>query len=499
MANPAARSLASTIFLVALSAVFGVMHADARESGIQITPDTKHVLVNKDVGTSRYVIVQDRDDRSVTGNVFFTDDRPPTFLFCSSEGGSTFACSGADSCPNPGRQSGIQRRPDGKGVLVSKDVGGSRFAITQNGDGTLTGNVFFTDGRSPQVLFCTPTGGNGYACFGSDRCGEASCPGYEFIANVTLPEGFFTVPDGCPAYGFIADVTLPVTFFSLPGTNNSRSAEIFGALTKVQSAAGAEASLVRGEAPGSDVGGHRAISGTEARFEGFDGARLVVPVDVGNASSAGAAEGDALIVAAARSDGSLMEGYYELPLTGSSTQQLALTFGGVTKIPFVRLATRISGVVSPYEATLVSITLTSDTQLLGFRVHARYPLETGAFIGAADSVSCRIPALDVGIFTSAQDFCDPGDRAAFVANNRLDVGELVLIVVGCGTDPADPSYFLPFPLEIVCGFAAAPGQTLVPAEDLAVAVDEVVVDDGSGAVTGDPNDLGVTTGLAVRQ
>jgi hypothetical protein len=495
-----ARHASMISLLVGSWSASGLVHAGVRESGIQITPDVKHVLVNKDVATSRYVIVQDRDDRSVTGNVFFTDGSSPTFLFCSSEGGSTFACSGAESCPNPGRESGIQRRPDGKGVLVSKDVAGSRFAITQNGDGTLTGNVFFTDGRSPQFLWCTPTGGNGYACSGSERCGEGACPGYDFIANVTLPEGFFAVPAGCPAYGFIAEVPLPATFFSLPGTANEQTAEIFGALVKVQGASGAEATLVRGEAPAPDDGAARTINGADARLEGFDGARLVIPVaTAANAPSPAASGPDALIVAAAREDGSLMEGYYELPLTGSATEEVGLTFAGLTKIPLIRLATRVAGVVSPFEATLVSITLTSDTPLLGFQVRAHYPSETGAFIGAADHVSCRIPALDVGIFTNASEFCQPGDRVSFLANNLIDAGELVLQVVSCNvTEPSEPDFFLPFPIEIVCGFAAAPGRALVPATDITVTVDEVVVD-RDGAVTGDPTALGVTTGLAVRQ
>lgn len=491
LATRSARHFSRRLLLVACSLAVGVVHADARESGIQITPDTTHVLVNKDVGTSRYVIVQDRDDRSVTGNVFFTDDRPPTFLYCSSEGDSMFACSAADSCANAGRQSGIQRRPDGKGVLVSKDVGGSRFAITNNvDDGTLTGNIFFSDGRSPGFLFCAPIGGNDYSCSGSDRCGEASCPGYEFIANVTLPEEFFTVPAECPAYSFVAEVALPPNFFSLPGTASNQSAEIFGALTKVTTASGVTATLVRGEAPTPDTGAPRTITGAEAQLEGFDGARLVVPINAGTARRAATAD-DALIVAAARPDASLMEGYYELPLTGSATQELALTFAGLTKIPLVRLATRIAGVVSPYEATLVSFTLDTEAPLVAFKVTAHYPLETGAFIGTADHVSCRIPALDVGIFTSDDDFCRPGDRVAFIANNQIDQGQLVLVVASC-----DPNALIPFPLEIVCGFAAAPGQTLVPAASITVTVDEVTLDSG---VQGSPSALGVTTGLAVRQ
>ena len=109
-------------------------NAFARESGIQGTPDGKRILVNKDVGSSRYAIAQDQDDRSATGNVFFTDERAPAFLLCSAQGGADFSCAVADPCPSSGRQSGIQRRPDGKGVLVSKDVAGSRYAITANAD-----------------------------------------------------------------------------------------------------------------------------------------------------------------------------------------------------------------------------------------------------------------------------------------------------------------------------------------------------------------------------
>jgi hypothetical protein len=56
---------------------FAPSSALARESGIQGTPDGKRILVNKDVGSSRYAIAQDQDDRSATGNVFFTDDRAP--------------------------------------------------------------------------------------------------------------------------------------------------------------------------------------------------------------------------------------------------------------------------------------------------------------------------------------------------------------------------------------------------------------------------------------
>lgn len=219
----------------------------ARESGIQGTPDGKRILVNKDVEASRYAIAQDQDDRSATGNVFFTDDRSPAFLLCSALGGSDFACSVADPCPSSGRASGIQRRPDGKGILVSKDVGGERYAITANfDDGSLTGNVFFTDGRPPVFLFCQTLGGNSYSCSGTNRCTDSTCAPYAFLANITLPADFFSVPDGCPSFQPVGNVTLPSDFFSVPsatrgplavGSRQVVGGNPFGALTKGAGAA----------------------------------------------------------------------------------------------------------------------------------------------------------------------------------------------------------------------------------------------------------------------
>src|SRR5262245_1237489 len=55
-----------------------------------------------------------------------------------------------------GRQSGVQISPDGKRVLISKDVGDERWAITLNDDNTVTGNVFPQDGGPPQFVWCEP-------------------------------------------------------------------------------------------------------------------------------------------------------------------------------------------------------------------------------------------------------------------------------------------------------------------------------------------------------
>lgn len=94
-------------------------------------------------------------------------------------------------------QHGIQTSRDGGRILVSKDVGAERWAITRNLDDlSVTGNVYFTDGRDPQFISCDLVASpSSYACYGADSC-ETSCPGYTFIANVDLPESFFRLPTG---------------------------------------------------------------------------------------------------------------------------------------------------------------------------------------------------------------------------------------------------------------------------------------------------------------
>ena len=74
----------------------------ARQSGIQITPDDKRVLVNKDVSDQRWSIARDQATGAVTGNVFATDGGAPLFLFCEQTEETSDAvqlrCSGADAC-----------------------------------------------------------------------------------------------------------------------------------------------------------------------------------------------------------------------------------------------------------------------------------------------------------------------------------------------------------------------------------------------------------------
>ncbi len=68
--------------LLALGCTLIATAAGAAVSGVQWTPDAKLILVSKDVGNERWAISFNLDDQTATGNVFFTDDRAPSFIFC---------------------------------------------------------------------------------------------------------------------------------------------------------------------------------------------------------------------------------------------------------------------------------------------------------------------------------------------------------------------------------------------------------------------------------
>jgi hypothetical protein len=81
--------------------------AEAAPTGVQWTPDGLRNLVNKDVGAERWAITWNLADVSTTGNVFFTDDRSPAFVWCEKTGHDyvpsaaeldlEFRCFGADA------------------------------------------------------------------------------------------------------------------------------------------------------------------------------------------------------------------------------------------------------------------------------------------------------------------------------------------------------------------------------------------------------------------
>ncbi len=201
------------VVVVGLPAVGG-----AQNRGVQFTPDGKRVLVNKDVGAERWAITLN-ENGSATGNVFRSDGGPPAFIFCAPLGTpNAFDCFGADACTDgSGAQRGIQSVPDATRVLVQKDVGTERWAISSNfDDGTATGNIFRSDGGEPAFVVCTPTGApNTFDCAGADKCLGTPCTQpFTPIATVTLPDTFFAVPDPCPeTYTLLGSVTLPESFF----------------------------------------------------------------------------------------------------------------------------------------------------------------------------------------------------------------------------------------------------------------------------------------------
>ncbi len=95
-------------------------------------------------------------------------------------------------------QAGIQTTPDGRRLLVSKDVGGERWAITRNlADGSVTGNIFTTGSGDPLFVACEALGETGdqvrLRCEGADRCPLTPCEQHEwaFIAEVEVPKSFF--------------------------------------------------------------------------------------------------------------------------------------------------------------------------------------------------------------------------------------------------------------------------------------------------------------------
>ncbi len=241
------------VWLAALAALLLCAPTARAKSGVQLTPDGKRTLISKDVGTERWAITLNADDSSVTGNVFQSGGGEPQFVWCeeTGRGGGTVSlrCSGASRCPldpcgpedwgiiadvelpetfllpplefpdaapasveairierrlgadGAGAPSGVQLSPDGKRRLVSKDVGGERWAITLHEDDlSVTGNVFFPGGGEPRFVWCGTRGfaqGTfGFRCEGADPCSIAPCSrdAWTVIAEVGLPESFFSPP-----------------------------------------------------------------------------------------------------------------------------------------------------------------------------------------------------------------------------------------------------------------------------------------------------------------
>jgi len=331
--------------------------AAAADRGIQFTPNGEHVLANKDVPPDRWALTLNQDDGTATGNVFRVGGGPPAFIACNPTGQPNgFACFGADACSEGGTQRGIQQTPDGQRVLVNKDVGPDRWAITLNvDDGTAIGNIFRADGGDPAFVSCNPTGQpNAFACFGADACTVEPCDDdFSFIANVTLPASFFQVPNPCTQqFTFLANVTLPDDFFRLSLVDDF--------LSDIETDTGTEPTLRVGAAPIPGSNPPSPIAGVEGDQQVDPGGTSEITVNLnGGASSAAttdafpAQQGLFLIVAVGEgtcSPADFVGGFYEIPLLTTSGQiAITITFGDEVRSNFLLCVTVVqNGVVGAY-------------------------------------------------------------------------------------------------------------------------------------------------------
>jgi hypothetical protein len=74
-----ALALAGLLASLAVSVPAGAQ----RDSGIQLSPDSARYLISKDLGTDRWAITYNLDDKTVTGNVFSTTGGAPQFVWCT--------------------------------------------------------------------------------------------------------------------------------------------------------------------------------------------------------------------------------------------------------------------------------------------------------------------------------------------------------------------------------------------------------------------------------
>ncbi len=92
-----ALAIAATAALLVLP-----LAGHAEDSHVQFSRDGAATIIQKDFGAERWSIHHDLVDGYVTGNVFFTDGRPPTFLSCrrtaETTTDATYECYEAAGC-----------------------------------------------------------------------------------------------------------------------------------------------------------------------------------------------------------------------------------------------------------------------------------------------------------------------------------------------------------------------------------------------------------------
>jgi len=149
---------------------------------------------------------------------------------------------------------GVQWTPDSARILVNKDVGAERWAITLNlADVSATGNVFFVDGRSPAFIWCEkitqefePSIGEltlQYRCFGSDAAeGGFGLDDWDLISDeVFLPASFFIPPaETCDLRNAVSgpNAQNATSFWECNGNGGTLQFQVFGDGTGVSTATG---------------------------------------------------------------------------------------------------------------------------------------------------------------------------------------------------------------------------------------------------------------------
>jgi CubicO group peptidase (beta-lactamase class C family) len=239
-------------------AVVGLLLASrgaSAQRGVQWAPDGASRLVSTDVGGERWAIRVDVEDGTVIGNVFRPDGGPPQFVWCwpqsTADDPVRLRCEGTTGCDDwvdlgevelpgsflspptscdasaavaaaPGRPSdgalespsALRLSPDERRTLISKDVGGLRWAMVYDPERSfpgaspparLTGNVFDPGGGAPQFVACEEAGRAGgdqmvFRCAGASACGCAPCAPSDWtpIGEVVLPQSFVE-ERRCPA------------------------------------------------------------------------------------------------------------------------------------------------------------------------------------------------------------------------------------------------------------------------------------------------------------
>jgi hypothetical protein len=219
MSTPIVRAARSqdraprTIGLVAaalLASLIMARAADAqRSSGIQLTPDSARYLISKDVGSDRWAITYNLDDKTVTGNVFSTAGSPPQFVWCSTtsvvQAPDPAAAQYNLSCQFAGVCASAPCDPAqwNLGPPVPVTVPGS-FLLPPSTASTLAGNV--------QPIFST-TCANSDACHASNRVPDL-LPGRSWaatfeVASIEDPSKVFVAPFDPPA-SYLLDKVLGI-------------------------------------------------------------------------------------------------------------------------------------------------------------------------------------------------------------------------------------------------------------------------------------------------